>query len=185
MGHLSNDRRYGGEIERLRSPQRLALMEVERVVELALDGIAAQSALDVGTGSGLFAEAFAARGLTVAGVDLRDDMLEAARQYVPGGDFRQGRMESLPFEDVEFDVVFLGHVLHEADDLVAALREAHRTARLRVVVLEWPHRVQDYGPPLEHRLKPEQVAAAGSQAGFTRVERIDLTHLVLYRLTLA
>lgn len=182
MGHLPNDRRYSGEIERLRSPQRLALMEVERVLDLALEGSAAKSALDIGTGSGLFAEGFAARGLSVAGVDLREDMLEAARQYVPGGDFRQGRMESLPFGDAEFDLAFLGLVLHEADDLAGALREARRTARQRVAVLEWGYRVQEYGPPIDHRLKPEQVAAAAKEAGFTQFEQIDLTHLVLYRL---
>ena len=34
----------------------------------------------------------------------------------------------------------LGHVLHETDDPVAALVEARRAARLRVVVLEWPYR---------------------------------------------
>ncbi len=182
MGHTPNDRRYGGEIDRLRSAQRLALMEVERVVGLALEGITAHTVLDIGTGSGLFAEAFAAQGLSVAGVDLREDMLEAARGYVPAGDFRQGHMEALPFEDAAFDLVFLGHVLHEADDLVAALREARRAVRQRVVILEWPHAVQEYGPPLDHRLKPEQVAKAATQAGFSSFEQIDLTHLVLYRL---
>lgn len=178
-----NDRRYSGEIERLRSPQRLALMEVDRVVELALEGIEARSALDVGTGSGLFAQSFAAKGLSVAGVDLREDMLEAARQYVPTGVFRMGRMEALPFADGEFDLVFLGHVLHEADDLALTLREARRTARVRVVVLEWPHTIQEYGPPLDHRLKPEQVEEAAILAGFRRFELITLTHLVLYRLS--
>jgi ubiquinone/menaquinone biosynthesis C-methylase UbiE len=180
-----NERRYGGDIERLRSAQRLALMEVERVVDIALAGITPSSALDVGTGSGLFAEAFAAKGLSVAGIDLREDMLEAARQYVPGGIFKLGRMEAVPFADAEFDLVFLGHVLHEADDLVVALREAKRTARMRVVVLEWPYAVQEYGPPLDHRLKPEQVDAAAAEAGFQNVEQIILTQLVLYRMELS
>ncbi|MBL0177102.1 MAG: methyltransferase domain-containing protein [Ignavibacteria bacterium] len=30
----------------------------------------------------------------------------------------------MPFEDASFDLVFLGHVLHEADDLLHALAEA-------------------------------------------------------------
>lgn len=177
-----NDRRYSGEIERLRSPQRVEIMEVERVTQLTLDGITAASLLDVGTGSGLFAEAFAAKGLSVAGVDLREDMLEAARQYVPSGEFRLGQMESLPCADSEFDLLFMGHVLHEADDLVQALREAYRVARGRVVVLEWPPVAQEFGPPLDHRLRHEQVSEAATQAGFTHLEAINLTHLVLYRL---
>ncbi len=68
---------------------------------------------------------------------------------------------------------------------VVALREARRTARLRVVVLEWPHTVQDYGPPLDHRLKPEQVAAAALEAGLPQFERLDLAQLVLYRLNIS
>lgn len=185
MSSTPNERRYSGEIERLRSPQRLAIMEVDRVVELALEGLEAKSALDVGTGSGLFAESFAAKGLSVAGVDLREDMLDAARQHVPRGDFRLGKMEALPFGDAEFDLVFMGHVLHEADDLVEALREARRTARVRVVVLEWPPIVQEFGPPMDHRLRYEQVEQAADQAGFLRVEQINLTQLVLYRLAKA
>ena len=85
-----NQRRFGGEIERLRTPQRVALLEVDRVVRLCLEGlVTVHSALDIGTGSGIFAEAFAAKGLQVAGIDLRDDMLEAARGYVPSGEFKQ------------------------------------------------------------------------------------------------
>ena len=37
-------------------------------------------------------------------------------------------MEKLPFEDKAFDLAFMGHVLHEADDLLTALKEAQRVA---------------------------------------------------------
>jgi hypothetical protein len=43
-------------LEKLRSPERMALLEVERVVQLTLEGCVADSILDIGTGSGLFAE---------------------------------------------------------------------------------------------------------------------------------
>ena len=45
------------------------------------------SILDVGTGSGLFAEVFFKRGLEVSGVDANPEMLIAARQFVPKGIF--------------------------------------------------------------------------------------------------
>lgn len=96
------ERRYSGEIEYLRSAERVAGLEVNCVVELSLTGSDPKSLLDIGTGSGLFAEAFAAEGLKVCGVDLREDMLEAARQYMPDGDFRQSHMETLPFPDIEY-----------------------------------------------------------------------------------
>ena len=176
-----NERRFGGQIERLRLPDRVARLEVERVVDLSLEGLTAHSILDVGTGSGLFAEAFAARGLSVAGIDLRDDMLAAAREYVPSGDFRQSPMESLPFGDARFDLVFMGLVLHETDDLAKAFGEACRVARQRLTILEWNYEVSDFGPPIDHRLRPVQVFDGARAAGFHHVESIALKHLTLYR----
>jgi ubiquinone/menaquinone biosynthesis C-methylase UbiE len=177
-----NNRQYGGEIERLRAPERLARMEVARVVELATEGITARSALDVGTGSGIFAEQFASKGMNVAGIDIREDMLDAAREHVPSGDFREGRMEAIPFGEEAFALVFMGHVLHEADDLQQALREAHRVTQLRVVVLEWPYQEQEMGPPLDHRLTEQTVIQAARQAGFANVESFRLEHMVVYRM---
>lgn len=177
-----NMRRFSGEIERLRADERVARLEIERVVDLSLAGLSATSMLDIGTGSGLFAEAFAAHGLQVAGVDLREDMLEAARQYVPTGDFRLGHMETLPFADGAFDLAFMGLVLHEADDMVNALREASRAIRQRLMVLEWPFEIGESGPPQDHRLRAEQVLDAGHEAGFKSVEMVVVKHLVLFRL---
>ncbi len=178
---MTNDRRFSGEIERLRAPERLARMEIETVVARSLEGITPASVLDIGTGSAVFAEAFAARGLRPAGIDLREDMLEAARQFVPHGDFRVAHMELLPFADASFDLVFMGVVLHEADDLTKALQEARRVATMRVAVLEWPYEVQEFGPPLDHRLKVEQVTAAAAQAGLLAAHH-RLTDMDLYLL---
>jgi ubiquinone/menaquinone biosynthesis C-methylase UbiE len=177
-----HDRHFQGEPARLRSPDRVALLEVERVVARSLDGITASTVLDVGTGSGLFAEAFANRGLEVDGIDDSPEMLEAAREHVPTGQFRQARAEDLPFQDRSFDLVFLGLILHETTDPAAALGEARRVARHRVVILEWPHKEEDYGPPLEHRLRPEAVARLARDAGFTAVEEEPLLRTVLYLL---
>ncbi len=176
------ERRYSGEIERLRSTERVARLEIDRVVDLSMIEPIPHSLLDIGTGSGLFAEAFAAKGLKVSGVDLREDMLEAARQYVPDGDFRQSHMETLPFPDVTFDLVFMGLVLHEADNLANALNEAYRVVRQRVMILEWPYEQGEFGPPREHRLRSETVLNTAHQVGFKAIEQIGLKHLTLFRL---
>jgi methylase of polypeptide subunit release factors len=44
-------------------------MEVPRVVDLCLVAPACASVLDVCTGTGIWAEAFASRGLTAAGIE--------------------------------------------------------------------------------------------------------------------
>ena len=177
-----HERRFKADVERLRSPERVARLEVERVVELCLAELTAKDMLDVGTGSGLFAEAFASHGLDVHGIDVNPDMVEIAQHFVPGGQFKTAPAEAIPYPAQSFDLVFLGLVLHEADDYLQALQEAQRVTRARVAALEWPYREEPFNPPLAHRLQPEKVTALAEQAGFSRVEILPLTHTVLYRL---
>jgi ubiquinone/menaquinone biosynthesis C-methylase UbiE len=176
-----HEKRFEGDIQRLRAPERVERLEVARVVDLCLKD-PAQSVLDVGTGSGLFAEAFAGRGLKVSGVDSNPEMLTAAREAVPHGDFRQGIAEELPYPDRSFDAVFLGLVLHEADEPLKALSEARRVARAWVCILEWPYLEQPFGPPLKDRLNPTDLAVLFKKAGYRRWKTTDLTHTVLYHL---
>jgi ubiquinone/menaquinone biosynthesis C-methylase UbiE len=178
-----HERRFNREIERLRDPDRVARLEVQRVVDLSLEKMAGvRTVLDVGAGSGLFAENFSAHGPAVTGVDARPEMLPAARQYVPAGTFQEGVAETLPFEDGSFDLVFMGLLLHETDDARAALSEAHRVASKRVAILEWPDEEQSFGPPREHRLSYEKITSLARQAGFKEVQCIRLKNLTLYRI---
>jgi SAM-dependent methyltransferase len=181
------DHRFKGKPARLRSNRRVKMLEVGRVVDLCLKSItigdaAAASVLDVGTGSALFAEAFARRGSRVAGVDVNAEMVAAARQVVSQGDFRQAPAEELPFKDGTFDLVFMGLVLHELDDVVRGLAEARRVARQRVAVLEWPYRPQLAGPPMSRRLPGARVRTLAREAGLGAVDAIELANTVLYLL---
>lgn len=176
-------KRFQSNIERLRSPNRLERLEVKRVVELCLDGISVHSVLDVGTGTGVFAEAFMPLVGEVAGIDANPEMIDIAKKYAPTARFRQGLAESIPLADDKFDVVFLGHVLHESDNPLIALIEAKRCAKTRVAVLEWPYQDEQIGPPIENRMKPDDVSELAQKAGFQNVETIPLSHMMLYRLT--
>ena len=169
-------------LEKLRSPQRVALLETERVVELALEGIVAHNLLDIGTGSGLFAQAFAAEGLKVTGIDLQEQMLAAARVFVPEVEFQIASAEALPFPDQEFDLAFLGHVLHESDTPQLVLQEVFRVVRKRAVVLEWPYEKKNEGPPQDHRLRSEDIMDSAVKAGYQSVKEISLQHMMLYLL---
>lgn len=177
-----HERRFHGAPDRLRSFERVALLEVERVVALSIEGLAVKSVLDVGTGTGVFAEAFSKLALRVTGIDTNAELLSVARGCVPEGQFREAAAEEIPFEDALFDLVFLGHVLHETDNPLEALKEARRVAQSRVVVLEWPYRQDEHGPPLEHRLRPSVIEDLAGKAGFRKVESIQLAHMDLYRL---
>jgi SAM-dependent methyltransferase len=170
---MSEDKVFHG-VERLRSPERLAALEVDKVVMLALQGILAKTVLDVGTGSGVFAGAF-------AGIDIQEEMLAAARTLVPKAKFQLVSSEELPFLDASFDLVFMGVVLHETKDPLKAVKEAFRVCALRTAVLEWPYdEGAKAGPPQNLRLKAEEIAGFADEAGFARTIAIHLANLILY-----
>jgi ubiquinone/menaquinone biosynthesis C-methylase UbiE len=179
-----HEKQFDGSIERLCSPERVARLEVERVTGLCLEAGSLKTVLDVGVGSGLFAEAFYRRGLKVSGVDINPHMLPVARQFVLQGIFQEASAEVLPFPDASFDLVFMGLVLHESDEPLKVLQEARRVARKRVCILEWPYLQSEFGPPLAQRLNSTDIADLTQQAGFIHLENIQLTHLAFYRLTI-
>lgn len=177
------ERRYKRDKNNLRSPERVSLMEVDRVVRLSLEAFPAKSVLDVGTGTAVFAEAFSAGGLAVAGIDANPEMVKASQELIPNGQFMTGLAEKIPFPDGSYDLVIMSHVLHETDQPVTALREARRVATLGVVILEWPYDEDNPGPPLAHRLKPEEIQTMAGQAGFTHIRYIPLTYMNLFLLS--
>lgn len=179
---MINERVYNQKINKLRSPDRVKLIEVERVVESTLENIKTESVLDVGTGSGLFAEAFEKNGLKVAGIDISEEMIQAVKDFVEKGEFLTAPAEKIPYPDKSFDLVFLGHVLHEADDQLRALQEAERVAKQRIAILEWPYIKEESGPPLEHRISPEKITKLANKVGLKNIETFQLKHMVLIRI---
>ncbi|MEN6475767.1 MAG: class I SAM-dependent methyltransferase [Syntrophaceae bacterium] len=182
MSDETNERRFDGKPDRLRSSERLALLEVDRVIALSIEGLGLGRILDVGTGTGVFAEAFHAKGFEVVGIDANGVMLEEARRLVPEAEFKQARAEAIPYGNGEFDLSFLGLLLHETDDPVQALREARRVSRSRVVVLEWPYVHDGHKPPLEHRLSVGRILDIAKRAELEHVEHQRLTYTDLYRM---
>jgi SAM-dependent methyltransferase len=177
-----HEKRFEGDIAKLRSPERVERLEVERVIDLCLEGGIIGSALDVGMGSGLFSESFSGRGLAISGVDANPEMIIAAYQFVPKGIFREGTAEALPYPDSSFDLVFMGLVLHESDEPLKALQEARRVARKRVGILEWPYQDGVFGPPLADRLNPDYLVDMFQKAGFRKWKLTELSNTVFYGL---
>jgi SAM-dependent methyltransferase len=95
--------------------------------------------LDVGCGAGAFLRLVAERGGEPHGVDGSEALIAFARARLPHADLRVGEMEDLPWEDDSFDLVTGFNSFFFADDMVGALREAGRVARLGapVVIQVW------------------------------------------------
>jgi ubiquinone/menaquinone biosynthesis C-methylase UbiE len=95
--------------------------------------------LDVGCGAGLFCVLAAARGALVAGMDATLPFIAIAKTRVPGGDFRVGEMETLPYADDTFDAVTGFNSFQFAATPVNALKEARRVAKpgAAIVTATW------------------------------------------------
>lgn len=85
--------------------------------------------LDIGCGSGLYAEELARRGARVVAFDSSAELVRHARQRVgSAADIRvhDAQRPLVWLADASFDQAIMALVLHHLDDPVAALREAHR-----------------------------------------------------------
>jgi len=91
-----------------------------------------QRVLDVACGTGALTVAVAGRaspGGAVLGLDVNPEMLAVAKRKHPEIEWHEGRAESLPFADANFDAVVSQFGLMFFDDRVAALREMQRVLR--------------------------------------------------------
>ena len=104
------------------------------------------SLLDLGCGNGAFCAFAADRGAIVHGLDAEPDSIAQAMDAVPGGEFRLGMMETLPWSDASFDVVTTFNAMQYALDPELAMAEASRVVRIggRLAVCKW-------GPPAENQ----------------------------------
>jgi demethylmenaquinone methyltransferase/2-methoxy-6-polyprenyl-1,4-benzoquinol methylase len=116
-----------------------------QVVRLSGAG-AASKVLDVATGTGDQALAFAPTGADVVGIDLSPAMLHIARRKNRHENvhFQQGDATNLPFDDATFDICCVSFALHEmpGDVRQRALREMARVTKARGAII-----VVDYALP--------------------------------------
>jgi SAM-dependent methyltransferase len=97
------------------------------------------ASLDVGCGPGLAAQVFAQRIANVSGIDASAAFIAIARQRLPGRDFREGEMETLPHADASFDLVTGFNAFQYAASPRNALAEARRVLRPdgTIVIATW------------------------------------------------
>jgi ubiquinone/menaquinone biosynthesis C-methylase UbiE len=106
---------------------------LDRVVELAQPK-PTDIVLDVATGTGHTAFAFALHVKSVIATDITPEMLvEGGRMKDEGGitnvEFQLGDAHDLPFEDATFDIVTCRRAAHHFVDITQALREMRRVLR--------------------------------------------------------
>ncbi|HEY4753281.1 MAG TPA: class I SAM-dependent methyltransferase [Candidatus Limnocylindrales bacterium] len=107
----------------------------------AVDARPTDRVLDVATGTGMVAQALHDRyGCAVVGLDQSADMLRVARTRTTAFEaVVEGRAETLPFADGEFDHLTFTYLLRYVDDPAATMRELARVVKPggRVAMVEF------------------------------------------------
>lgn len=92
-----------------------------------------KAVLDLGCAGGFMAEAMAARGASVSGIDPAQDAIAAAQQHAAENNldisYDVGVGEQMPYPDATFDIVVCVDVLEHVKDLNQVLAEVARVLK--------------------------------------------------------
>jgi len=165
---------------KLESDERRERMNPGKLLD-ALGLTGSERLLDIGCGTGFFAEALAPACGELVGVDRSEQMLAMFRGK-PGFDaltnvtLRHAMADALPVEDGTVDVAFHVCLLHEVPDVPAFHAEIMRALRRggRLVAIDWHARETEGGPPLDHRIPEEQGREWMIRDGFVDVRSFPL-----------
>ncbi len=159
---------------------------IEQAMLQAVEGMAINDMLDIGTGTGRILEVFGKRIQRGLGIDISRQMLSIARNRLEGPGWencavRIGDAYDPGVGSAAFDVTVLHHVLHFLDDPTAAVEAAAKTLRPggKLLIVDFsPHTVEALRTEHHHHrlgFADEEMAAWCRSAGLADP---DITHLV-------
>lgn len=170
-------------LERLNDPGRFESM-IPEVMWGALGEPAPEVIVEIGAGTGLFAERFSrfAPQATVYAVDMAPEMIEWMTEHRAGVQPEDGHSPRLvpllstetavPLDDGVADLVIMLNVHHELVDPAATYAEAYRLLRPsgQMLIVDWAARETPKGPPQAIRASVAALGEAMATAGFIGVE---------------
>ncbi len=120
-----------------RSPKGLRMEAfIEKMISENLKPFKHESVLDIGCGSGSHLQLARNRGLDITGIDASPYMISLARNRLGNQcELKKAKAEDIPFDDNEFDLVFMINTLEFLDDPLSALREAGRVAKRGIFIV--------------------------------------------------
>ena len=132
--------------------------------------------VDIGCGNGYFAipasRIVGNRGL-VYGLDVNINAIEEFKKTAVDENLSNievviGKAETTVFCDTCADIVFFGIDLHDFQDPLIVLRNAHRMLKStgKLVDIDWQRKQMPFGPPFEIRFSSEKAKILIEKAGF-------------------
>jgi ubiquinone/menaquinone biosynthesis C-methylase UbiE len=139
------DKKAAANIDRSYQTPEIINQRLRTLAAIAL--VRGESVLDAGCGTGLLLEQEAVAvgaGGRAEGVDSSPDMLERAQarcEDLPQVNLHEGSVDSLPFDDAEFDALSCSQTLLYVPELKATLDEYYRVlkqgGRLAIIETDW------------------------------------------------
>ncbi len=162
-----------GNWERLITPQRKEHMDPVRFFNIAVPD-SKEVWVDIGCGPGYFALPLAERVNQVLATDISTDMLDICRSRA-----REANLDNIEFiksDSTEINIpsesverILLVNVFHEFSAVDDVIRELGRILKPagRVYNIDWRYERMEVGPPLDHRIREEQVVGNFKFSGFS------------------
>ncbi|TAK15147.1 MAG: class I SAM-dependent methyltransferase [Acidobacteria bacterium] len=165
--------RFGGPIgEMVQHAQEVLLMA-------AFGPIQGRTILDVGTGTGRAALAFARAGAVVTGIDASDAMLAVARRAAEArkltATFQLGDAHAIPFADRSFECAVSLRVIMHTPDWKQCVTELCRVAKWRVVV-DFPSARS--AAAIESRARQKQLARGEKVEAYRTLSEADVRAVI-------
>jgi FkbM family methyltransferase len=166
----------------IESDKRDAWQKPDEVLS-ALEIPPAAVVADIGAGGGYFTERFSRHlGSTghVYATDVQELMIQKLKERVERRGLKNVEVIHAAFDEPMLpesscDLVFFSSVYKEIDDRVNYMKRIAETLRPggRVAIIEYHPHALALGPPLNFRLRRQQVVEELSEAGFVLIEEHD------------
>ncbi|VYT72292.1 methyltransferase domain-containing protein [Clostridium tertium] len=137
---------------------------------------------DIGAGTGLFSTVAAKiSSNSVYALDISDDMLEyleEKKKELSLSNLIPTKVvgDTLPIASEKADLAIMVTVLHEVNDQKEMLKEIKRVIKEdgKAFIVEFHKRQTPFGPPVTHRIDSKDLISSCKEAGFTKVEEINV-----------